>query len=33
MSACDVLSSESQAPIEFFFPEKALYVTEEVPEE
>ena len=30
ISASDVLSSDSQAPIEFFFPDKPLYVTEEV---
>ena len=33
ITASDVLSSDSQAPIEFFFPEKPLYVTEEVTSE
>ena len=33
LSACDVLSSDSQAPIEFFFPESPLFVTENIEEE
>ena len=33
MSACDVLSSDSQAPIDFFFPDQDLYITEEIEEE